>query len=278
MALSKPIWLQNQTYSARLDRTFADVLFTEGVIDPGGGAFLVSERAIGANNSVDIAVGVAVVEGDDESFQGKYVIRNENVVNLPLGPAPTVDPRIDVVILEVNDSVAGSVRTPADVANLTVVQGVVDPSPLAPAVPATAIALAEILRTPGDSFIDNLMITDARPASLQAQYTVNSNFEILTTAERDALTPFVGQTIFNSTDDVVQYYDGTGWSNIGFASVSTLTDVDLTSLADGDILTYDNFSGDWVTVDRASFAADPAFSALYVSVGDVLALSIALGG
>ncbi len=250
MALSRPIWLQNQTYSARLDRTFADVLFTEGIINPGGGDFEVSERGTGPNNTTDIAVGIAVVEGDDETNQGKYVVRNDAVVNLPFGPAPTADARIDLVILEINDATAGNLRTPADLANLRVIQGVVDPSPVAPAVPDTAIALAEVLRTSGDSFINNSMITDLRAPASQQTFTVNSRFEALTTAERNALTPFVGQTIFNTDTNEIQVWTGSSWDVIGTPSMATLSDVDLTSLADGDFLQYDNATGNWLPVQQ----------------------------
>jgi hypothetical protein len=224
MTLSVPVWLQNGTYSARLDRTFADVLFTEGIIDPGGGSLLVSERGIGPNNSTDVAVGIAVIEGDDETNQGKYVVRNDAVINLSFSPVPTVDPRIDLVVLEVNDATAGSLRTPADVADLRIIEGTPAVSPVVPAVPATAIALAEVLRTPGDSFIDNTMITDLRAAASQQQFTVNSRFEILTTAQRDALTPFVGQTIFNTDVDANQFWDGSQWVTFGatfFEAVTT---------------------------------------------------------
>ena len=223
MALSRPIWLQNQTYSARLDRTFADVLFTEGIINPGGGDFEVSDRATGPNNTTDIAVGIAVVEGDDETSQGKYVVRNDAVVNLPFGPAPTSDARIDLVILEINDATAGNLRTPADLANLRVIQGTPAVTPVVPAVPATAVALAEVLRTPGDSFIDNSMITDLRAPASQQTFTVNSRFEVLTTAQRDALTPFVGQTIFNSDLNATQFWDGTQWVSFGSTFFEALT-------------------------------------------------------
>jgi hypothetical protein len=246
MTLSVPVWLQNGTYSARLDRTFADVLFTEGVIDPGAGAFLVSERGSGPNNTTDVAVGIAVIEGDDETNQGKYVVRNDAVINLAFNPVPTVDPRIDLVVLEVNDPTAGSLRTPADVANLRVVEGVAAASPVTPAVPATAIALAEVLRTPGDSFIDNSMITDLRAPASQQTFTVNSRFEALTTAQRNALTPFVGQTIFNTDAGEIQFWDGTSWGSP--TSLGGLSDVDLAGLADGDFLQYDNATGNWLPV------------------------------
>lgn len=223
MALSRPIWLQNGSYSARLDRTFADVLFTEGVINPGGGDLLVSERAAGPNNTVDIAVGIAVVEGDDETNQGKYVVRNDAVVNLPFTPAPTSDARIDLVILEINDSTAGSLRTPADLANFRVIAGVASGAPVAPALPDTAIALAEVLRTTGDSFIDNSMITDERAPASQQTFTVNSRFEVVTTAERNALTPFVGQTVYNTDTDEIQIWSGSAWTVLGSTFFEALT-------------------------------------------------------
>jgi hypothetical protein len=170
-----PIWQQNRKYSARLDRTFADVLFTEGVVDPGAGGYAVTQNALGLDNSVDVAAGVAVVEGDDENNQGKYVVRLEAPQNIPFGPAPTADARIDLLVLRVNDSTAGSTATPADVSRIEVIQGAVDPSPVAPAVPDTAIALAEVLRTSGDSVINNSMITDLRSsASLVLPAGVNS--------------------------------------------------------------------------------------------------------
>jgi hypothetical protein len=74
--------------------------------------------------------------------------------------------------------------------------------------------LAEVLRLSTDTTIVDARITDRRPTSSTQNYTVNSQFEILTTTERNALTPFAGQVIFNSTDEVVQYYDGSGWVNV----------------------------------------------------------------
>jgi hypothetical protein len=212
VALETPIWLQGGTYSARQDRSLLDVIFTEGVIDPGGSALLVAERAAGANDTVDVAAGAAIITGDDEADQGKYYVRNTAVVNVAFTPAPGTDERIDLLVLQVNDPTAGGAA--GDNAVFEVITGTVAVSAVAPAVPDTAIPLAEVLRLSTDTTIVNARITDRRPTSSAQNYTVNSQFEILTTTERNALTPFAGQVIFNSTDDVVQYYDGTGWVNI----------------------------------------------------------------
>jgi hypothetical protein len=212
VGLETPIWLQGGTYSARQDRSLLDVIFTEGVIDPGGSALLVAERAIGANDTVDVAAGAAIITGDDEADQGKYYVRNTTTVNVAFTPAPGVDQRIDLLVLRVNDPTAGGES--GDNATFVVITGTVAETAVAPAVPDTAIPLAEVLRLSTDTTIVDARITDRRPTSSTANYTVNSSFEILTTTERDALTPFAGQVIFNSTDEVVQYYDGTGWVNI----------------------------------------------------------------
>jgi hypothetical protein len=204
--------LQGGTYSARLDRSLLDVIFTEGVIDPGGSALLVAERAAGANDTVDVAAGAAIITGDDEADQGKYYVRNTAVVNVAFDPAPGTDERIDLLVLLVNDPTAGGAA--GDNAVFEVITGTVAVSAVAPSVPDTAIPLAEVLRLSTDTTIVDARITDRRPTSTTQNYTVNSQFEILTTTERNALTPFAGQVIFNSTDDVVQYYDGSGWVNI----------------------------------------------------------------
>ena len=212
MTLETPIWLQGGTYSARLDRSLLDVIFTEGVVNPGGSALLVAQRAIGANDSVDIAAGAAIVTGDDEANQGKYYVRNTAVTNVVFTPAPGTDERIDLVVLQVNDPTAGGAA--GDNAVFAVVEGSVAGTAVPPAVPDTAIPLAEVLRQASDTSITDAMITDRRVASSTQQYTTNSKFEILTTTQRNALTPFAGQTIFNSTDEVVQYYDGSVWVNV----------------------------------------------------------------
>jgi hypothetical protein len=116
------------------------------------------------------------------------------------------------LVLLVNDPTAGGAA--GDNAVFDVITGTVAGTAVPPSVPDTAIPLAEVLRLSTDTTIINARITDRRPTSSTQNYTVNSQFEILTTTERNALTPFAGQTIFNSTDEVVQYYDGTGWVNV----------------------------------------------------------------
>jgi len=40
------------------------------------------------------------------------------------------------------------------------------------------------------------------------------NLKSYTTAERDALTSVAGDTIYNSTDSKVQFYNGSSWNDL----------------------------------------------------------------
>lgn len=162
---SPPIWQQNRAYSARLDRSILELLFSEGVADLAGGDLKATQNAFGVDNSVDVATGSGIITGDDELNQGNYLCRVEALLNVPFSASPVANSRIDLLVLQVNDSVAGSIRTPIDVAELFVVVGVAAASPAVPAIPATAIPLAQVLRTVGDTFINNAMITDLRVQS-----------------------------------------------------------------------------------------------------------------
>jgi hypothetical protein len=204
---------------------------------------------------VDVAAGAAIITGDDEADQGKYYVRNTAVVNVAFTPAPGSDERIDLLVLQVNDPTAGG--SAGDNAVFEVITGTVASSAVAPAVPDTAIPLAEVLRLSTDTTITTARITDRRPTSTTAEFTVNSRFEVLTTTERDALTPFTGQTIFNSTLSANQFYDGSDWVTFGatfFEALTTTQRDGLTPFAGqtilnttDDVLQYYDGSG-WVNV------------------------------
>jgi len=252
-----PIWLQNGVYSARLDRNLIDLFFTEGVLAPGAGDFEVTQTSP-VSNSVNIAAGRAIIAGDDEADQGKYLVKSTGSLALALNAAPVSDARIDLVYLRVNDSTAGG---PAgDNGTVEFLEGTVSVTPVAPATPTTAIALAEILRTAGDTYIDTAMITDVRTASSGQQFTVRSNFEILTTAQRNALTPYTGESIYNSDEDYVQVWNGTQWFNVGSSYFEALTTAQRNALpapyagqvilnTDTNILEYYNGSS-WLPVNE----------------------------
>lgn len=220
MTLELPTWIggngANQ-YSARLDRRIIDLVFTEGVIDPGSGGLEVTERGAGANNSVDVAAGSVIVGGDDQADQGKYLCKSTATENVALSSAPGTNARIDLIVAQVRDSEAGG---PAgDDWIIDVVEGAVAASPSAPATPDSAVALAEVLRTNGDTSITDSMITDVRPTSAVETFTTLSNFlSVADTTARDALSPDEGDVVWVEDINEAQVYDGTSW--LTFAPVA----------------------------------------------------------
>lgn len=133
------LWLQQGSYTAAADRALIYSVFTEGTIE----GLTVGQRAAGANYSVDVQAGLAVVAGDDSANQGNYVVRNTGIVNVVIANPPGSQSRIDLIILQVRDPDAGG--TAGSDATITVVTGTQAATPVAPSLPLSAIPLATIL-------------------------------------------------------------------------------------------------------------------------------------
>lgn len=153
-----PLWLQNIDYPARIDRTVFDQLWTEGVL---GLSSLQVTQSAPTGMSVQVAAGVAVIQGDDQPFQGKYLVRGESATTgVAIAAAPGTGTRYDLVVLRVNDSNAGG---PAgDDAVVQVIAGTASSTPVDPAVPTTALVLARVRVPAGTGAITNALIDDLR--------------------------------------------------------------------------------------------------------------------
>lgn len=174
MAFTKTSWLGAGSYSAGDDRTFAGDI-CEGVLPAWGGspqnALAVTQRGVGANWSVDIATGWAIIQGDDGTNQGVYKDYNSATYNLTnSGQAPATFPRVDIVVARINDA-EWTVRTPAGAMYFefligTPTSGANATNRLgAPAVPPSAIHLADVVVQTSSSNISNAMITEKRKLS-----------------------------------------------------------------------------------------------------------------
>lgn len=156
--------MQNGVYPARYDRQFIGSLagWRERVFtnDAGVPGLVVSQNG-GGDFSVNISIGSAVIQGDDQPNQGMYLAMIDAVENLAVPSSPGGDPRIDLVCMRINDPQAGG---PAgDNASFVVVQGTAAPAPVAPAVTGSAIPLAALARTSSESAILTAAITDVAP-------------------------------------------------------------------------------------------------------------------
>lgn len=152
---------QAGTHSARMDRRLLEALSTEGLVD----GLAVTQRAAGANLSVDVAAGLAVITGDGQARDGRYLVELSATENVAIGAAPGSDSRIDLVVLTVrNSEISGG----DDDAIVQVIAGTVAASPVAPALPASSIPLAEVTVAAGAATITDANITDVRPARTSA--------------------------------------------------------------------------------------------------------------
>ena len=173
MTLKTPLWMQSTTeldpieYTGVEDRSILDLVFGEGVATAGGLA--VSQRAAGANLSVDVAAGTCIVQGDDQTDQGKYLCESDAVTNVVMTAAPGSNKRRDIIVARVRDAQAGGGDGPTDhdwVIEAVEGTDIHATDPAAPATPDSAILLATVLRTAGDATVTNAMITDARTIGL----------------------------------------------------------------------------------------------------------------
>lgn len=145
-------------YTAHMDRLLIAQLWDEGVRDLT--AFKVTQRAAGANFTVDVAVGEAVVQGDDETRQGNYLCRCTATENIALTAAPGSNSRYDLILLQINDpNAGGGAGSTATIAKVT---GTAAASPVVPTVPNSALVLAVIGPiSSGTASITNSIINDA---------------------------------------------------------------------------------------------------------------------
>lgn len=160
MTQELPNWMQNNTYPARLDRLVLDMLRDEGVIS----GLVVTQRGAGANMSVDIGVGSAIIKGDDQAAQGSYMASTTVLENIAIGAAPGSNSRRDLICYRINDP--NATGPAGNNASFVVVAGTAAASPTLPALPTSAIPLAEVLVSSGTVSITNALITSLRSPSV----------------------------------------------------------------------------------------------------------------
>jgi hypothetical protein len=145
------------TYTAAQWRSMLDFLVSlDGVGTPG--ALKVSQRAAGANMSVDIAAGQWSVTGSSIANQGTYISRSTAVTNIAVAAAPGSGTRTDLICAQVKDDQSDGSGLQAQ--QLIAVTGTVGAG--VPATPVNALALATIVIPAGKSSIVTADITDRR--------------------------------------------------------------------------------------------------------------------
>ena len=254
MAVQSPLYvIQNASHPAKTFRQANGYYVnTEGVGTTG-------DLAVTANSTpamnVDVAAGEVWIKGDSATDQGFYFGYNDATVNLAIASADGSNPRIDIVVAQVNDAAySGS----ANNSELKVITGTAAASPSAPSLPSSAYKLATIAVGAGVTTIVSGNITDNRTTVEVATYGVH-HFE-QTTAPGTTTNKLynVGGALYWNGADISTAGDITGVTagtnlNGGGASGDVTLNLD-TTLTGG--LTFSGGSTFEADKDITSFASD----------------------
>lgn len=126
------------------------------------GPLAVTERGAGANMSVDVAVGGAMVGGTagaGSAHRGDYFAYCDATENVVITASDPTNPRIDLVGIRIRDTAYGEAD---NVPVITVVTGTAAGVPAEPAVPDNFLTLARVDVPAADTAIGAAQITDRR--------------------------------------------------------------------------------------------------------------------
>lgn len=156
-AISNPNWVQALTYAASDDRAVLRTVFAAAGVVPG--TLPVTQNGT-PNMSVNVGPGQAVINRTGSSPADFYVAESPNsATNLTLSASDPTNPRIDLVIIRVNDAqYSGGTNN----ATVEIVTGTPAVSPVQPTTPNTALLLSTIAVAANATTIVNANITDKR--------------------------------------------------------------------------------------------------------------------
>jgi hypothetical protein len=209
MAVKTPIFLENDTTTQNADELRLERYHMTGGISGvvGTTSYAVSERGAGANMSVDVASGGAVIVGTEDSLQGSYFVTNDATVNLAVTAADATNPRKDLVVLYVRDSFYSGANNDAQ---LVVVAGTPAASPSEPDLDALGyenyLVLALIDVPASDTAISNAQITNRR------DYVSAVGSTLVVTSSTRPAGPYEGQRIYETDTDRELVYNGSDWT------------------------------------------------------------------
>jgi hypothetical protein len=131
MAVQQPLFQENDTtdqHAIQL-RTWIRDMYNNfpGVLKPSD--LRTTQRGAGANMSVDVSSGAALVPGTVVTHQGFYYVFNDGTVNLTIAPSDPSNPRHDLIVARVRDSFYSGADNDAE---LIVVTGTPAGSPADP--------------------------------------------------------------------------------------------------------------------------------------------------
>lgn len=222
--LFRPLFMQPAVgdefeYSANELRTFVGLLFnTEGVGNTNGPATFanndlkVSQRSAGANMSVDVLGGFAVILGDDVTFQGFYACWSSATENLVVPAPPAAGSRIHRVIARVKDKLHEASWSTYEW-TLEVLEDTDGSGP--PALPDSAISLATVTVNAGDTAVTDSAIADTRQAAVMGSGMTAGRY--VASASARPANPHESEIIWRADLEDYEVYTGSEWRLLGLS-------------------------------------------------------------
>lgn len=210
MTLNTPIWMQATggdpqiQYSAQQMRaSLRGLVRTDGVLDLVSGALKVTQRGAGANFSVDIAPGIGTVVGDDVTDQGIYLAQSTAAVNLVTPGAPGSGTRVHRVVAQIRDKMHNGAWTTYDWTPVLLP----DTGSGTPALPNSAIPLARVSVTVGQTSVTNANITDDR---ISAALLSGQCPQVASDSARPP-NPYISEQIWRTDKTCFEVWSGAAW-------------------------------------------------------------------
>lgn len=142
---------------------------------------------------------------------GALLIQNDGNVKVPLAASPSANSRIDVVYVKQNEA-RSPMSDSSNVPEFGVVKGTAAATPVAPSVPAGALALAQVLLPAGvsNTATSGVVITQTYIGAAMKGDTLR----VQTSAQRDALTGVPDGTLLHNVADNCNYVrNGGKWES-----------------------------------------------------------------
>ena len=210
-----PIWLQTGSHTAEQVRRWAEATLgtNEGVM--GGDELAVTHSSA---MTLSIAEGRVLISGTENSYQGTYFCENRGAATVTVTGGDATNPRIDLVVARVRDSVySGSAGN--DGFTLEVVTGTAAASPSAPTLPDNCVALAEVAVAAGASSLTGSNLTDVRKVARKPGLQVFASSSARTTQYP---SPLVGDITYLTDVARFEWWDGTAYQRLApIITVST---------------------------------------------------------
>ena len=213
MTIHRPLWMQPKTGDTAfqydgltlrwgLTGTWA----SEGVTDSG---FRITQRAAGADFSVDISGGIAVVTGNDVSSQGTYLIASDATENVTIPAPPATGTDVWDIVLHVRDALYDG-TLPDDTYDAAF-EVLADSGGTPVGMPPTAILLGRVTVVAGQT-----AVTDGDIANLQISALTAPSWlkQVASSTDRPPL-PLEGERIWRTDLKCVEVYDGSAWRVLG---------------------------------------------------------------